>query len=98
MQTALNADAMRAQRDYYRRVDELERAVLAAVRSGDCFGLAPDVSAITAAVLGMPCANRGLNVDSILIDRDNTRAQWVALLVLSDGNHRTLAVPYPCAN
>ncbi|MFT4063202.1 hypothetical protein [Paraburkholderia sp.] len=93
--TAANVEAERRVRDYYRDADRIERAVLAAVRSGQLAALSADASAITAAVLADPASNRGLNVDGVLIDRDDQRTQWLVLLVLRDGSHRSLAVPHP---
>lgn len=92
---AANIAAERAVRDYYRDCDRTERAVLSATASGTCEGLSPDVCAITRAVLDLPASERGIAVDSVLIDRDDARAQWLVLLVLRDGTHRSLIVNYP---
>jgi hypothetical protein len=94
---AVNVEAERAVRDYYRNADRLESAVLAAVRSGQASALSTDASAstIAAAVLADPASQRGIAVDSILIDRDDLHTQWLVLLVLHDGGNRALAVSYP---
>ncbi|MGF6445362.1 hypothetical protein [Paraburkholderia youngii] len=93
--TAERIESERRVRDYYRDAERIERAVVGAVRSGEGSGLPADVCTIAGAILDMPVSNRGLNVESVLVDRDDTRAQWIVLLTLRDGIHRTLAVKYP---
>lgn len=92
---AANVEAERAVRDYYRECDRIERATLAAVRCGELVALPADVALIARAVLAMPEAERGIAVDSLLIDRDDAHMQWVVLIMLSSGAHRSLAVSYP---
>ncbi|EEA04213.1 hypothetical protein BH160DRAFT_0386 [Burkholderia sp. H160] len=85
----------RAVRDYYREAARLERGVLAAVRAGSLAGLPADVRAISAAVLDLRESERGVAVDDVLVDRDDIRTQWVVLVMLRNGAHRSLAVTYP---
>lgn len=98
--TAASIAERHALRDNWRRTTTLERAVLAAVRAGRKLTLDDTadaaVRAITAAVLDLPAAHRGLIVDGILIDDDRAHGHWHVLVELDGGNRTAaLVVSYP---
>ncbi|WP_094780604.1 hypothetical protein [Paraburkholderia ribeironis] len=91
----MNADTMRRQREYFRRQDVLERAVLAAARAGRADAMGEDVRVITSAVLECPAAERGLAVRGVMVDDDAHREQWLVLVELASGASRALVVDKP---